>query len=83
MKSAAWIVAAALTLAGCAHTPSTDRPLKGASEEPVGVTAPAAPTARFVGSTVAVVPSVSTPPESSSPTPTPSASADPDADTTP
>jgi len=47
----------------------------------IDVTAPAAPTARFVGSTVAVSPSVSTAPES--PSPTPSASADPDADTAP
>jgi membrane-bound lytic murein transglycosylase D len=42
-RSASWIVAAAtLTLAGCAHSPSSDRPLKGTSEEPVGVTVPAA-----------------------------------------
>jgi len=47
----------------------------------IDVTAPAAPTARFVGSTVAVSPSVSTSPES--PSPTPSASADPAAETTP
>ena len=47
----------------------------------IDVTAPAAPTARFVGSTVTVSPSVVTPPES--PSPTPPASADPDADTTP
>ncbi|MEJ0037627.1 MAG: LysM peptidoglycan-binding domain-containing protein [Gammaproteobacteria bacterium] len=38
VRSASWIVAAALTLAGCAHTPSSDRPLKGASEEPAGIT---------------------------------------------
>ena len=44
----------------------------------IDVTAPAAPTARFVGSTVVVSPAVATPPES--PSPTPSASADPDAD---
>ena len=47
----------------------------------IDVTAPAAPTARFVGSTVAVSPSVSTSPES--PSPTPSASADPGGGTTP
>jgi cell division protein FtsQ len=47
----------------------------------IDVTAPAAPTARFVGSTVEVTPSVETPVES--PTPTPSASADPDVDATP
>ena len=47
----------------------------------IDVTAPAAPTARFVGSTVEVSPSVETPVES--PSPTPSASADPDADATP
>jgi len=47
----------------------------------IDVTAPAAPTARFVGSTVAVSPSVSTSPES--PSPTPSASADPGSGTTP
>jgi membrane-bound lytic murein transglycosylase D len=40
-----WIVVVALSLAGCAHTPSSDRPLKGAAEEPVGVSVPAAPTA--------------------------------------
>lgn len=47
----------------------------------IDVTAPAAPTARFVGSTVVVAPEVATPPES--PSPTPSASADPDAGTAP
>ena len=46
----------------------------------IDVTAPAAPTARFVGSTVQVSPSVETPVQS--PSPTPSASADPDADAT-
>jgi membrane-bound lytic murein transglycosylase D len=52
MKSAAWIVAvAALTLAGCAHTPSTEGPLKGASEEPIGVTVPDAPTAAETSAT--------------------------------
>jgi membrane-bound lytic murein transglycosylase D len=35
-------IVAALTLAGCAHTPS-ERPLKGPSEEPVGITASATP----------------------------------------
>src|SRR5690349_10279590 len=45
VRSAFWIAVATLTLAGCAHTPSADRPLTGASEEPVGVTVPAAPTA--------------------------------------
>src|SRR3569833_1674878 len=45
MKSAAWIVVAAIAHAGCAHTPTADRPLAGASQEPVGVTVPAAPTA--------------------------------------
>jgi membrane-bound lytic murein transglycosylase D len=46
MKSAGfWIAAAAFALAGCAHTPSSDRPLKGPSEEPLGVTVPAEPTA--------------------------------------
>lgn len=47
----------------------------------IDVTAPAAPTARFVGSTVPVTPVVATPSES--PSPTPSASADPGADATP
>ena len=47
----------------------------------IDVTAPAAPTARFVGSTVPVAPVVATPSESPSPTPSPSA--DPGADATP
>lgn len=47
----------------------------------IDVTAPAAPTARFVGSTVPVVPAVVTPSESPSPTPSPSP--DPSADATP
>lgn len=47
----------------------------------IDVTAPAAPTARFVGSTVPVAPAVATPSESPSPTPSPSA--DPGADATP
>ena len=51
VRSAFWIVAVALTLAGCAHTPSSDRPLKGASEEPVGVNVPAAPTAAGASAT--------------------------------
>ena len=46
----------------------------------IDVTAPAAPTARFVGSTVPVAPVVT---PSESPSPTPSASADPGADATP
>src|ERR1041385_8264056 len=50
VRSASWIVVAALTLAGCAHTPSSDRPLKGASEEPVGVAIPA-PTAAGASAT--------------------------------
>lgn len=47
----------------------------------IDVTAPAAPTARFVGSTVPVAPVVAAPSESPSPTPSPSA--DPGADATP
>jgi membrane-bound lytic murein transglycosylase D len=64
VRSAAWIVAAALTLAGCAHTPSSDRPLKGASEEPLGVTVPAAPTA---AETSATNPEPLTPPAAQAP----------------
>jgi cell division protein FtsQ len=45
----------------------------------IDVTAPAAPTARFVGSTAAVSPSVATSPESPSPTPSPRADPDTDA----
>ena len=47
------IICGALVLAACAHAPTTDRPLKGASEEPVGVPVtaravpPAEPTAAF------------------------------------
>ena len=51
VRSASWIVTVALTLAGCAHAPSSDRPLKGASEEPLGVTVPAAPTAAGASAT--------------------------------
>ena len=51
LRSLSWVAAAALTLAGCAHTPSTDRPLKGVSEEPVGVTVPASPTAAGASAT--------------------------------
>ena len=50
-RSGFWIVLATLSLAGCAHTPSSDRPLKGASEEPLGVTVPAAPTAAGASAT--------------------------------
>jgi len=45
----------------------------------IDVTAPAAPTARFVGSTAAVSPSVATSPETPSPTPSPRADPDTDA----
>jgi membrane-bound lytic murein transglycosylase D len=45
MKPASIVVVAVIALAGCAHTPSSDRPLTAHSEEPVGVTAPAEPAA--------------------------------------
>ena len=54
-----WIVAAAaLTLAGCAHTPS-ERPLKGTSEEPMGVSAS---TAHPVESSITFPESIAPPP---------------------
>jgi len=45
MKSAVSVVVAVVALAGCAHTPSSDRPLTADSEDPVGVTVPPAPAA--------------------------------------
>jgi membrane-bound lytic murein transglycosylase D len=63
LRSAVWIVAAALTLAGCAHTPKSDRPLTGHSEEPLGVTVPAEPAAE----TSATNPAPLTPPAAQTP----------------
>ncbi len=45
MKSAVSVVVAVVALAGCAHRPSSDRPLTGNSEDPVGVAVPPAPAA--------------------------------------
>lgn len=63
MKSAGFLVVAVIALAGCAHTPSTDRPLTAASEEPVGVTA-AGPAA---GGPSATNPEPLTPPAAQAP----------------
>jgi membrane-bound lytic murein transglycosylase D len=41
VQAAALAALSAALVAGCAHTPSDDRSLKGPSEEPVGITAPA------------------------------------------
>jgi membrane-bound lytic murein transglycosylase D len=58
-----WVVGTALIVAGCASTP-TDRALKGPSEEPVGVSAPAAtPPSEYS----AAYPEPTTPPAAQSP----------------
>jgi peptidoglycan lytic transglycosylase D len=68
VRSAIWIAVAALSLAGCTHTPSHDRPLTGTSEEPVGAAAPVSAAAEVPSAkTGAAAPEAIVPPAAQAP----------------